>query len=194
MARQLEEGQSIDADLAAAISGAPRSRGAVRNDVREKREARKRRDKFFVSPSEIPKGYAAEWKRKSCLGKQEEPDYQMDLHDAGWRYASPKQFPSLVPEGSDAKIIERGGCVLMIRPLHMKKESLRLDHEEATGQVRDKLTEIGMTGQGEAPRKAFNFNREYDRPAGRRMVPENDGSDAPEVGHEGGDGRPGEEV
>ena len=92
------------------------------------------------------------------------------------------------------KAIKRGGMVLMIRPAHMKAEARKFDKEEATNQVRDKLTEIGMTGDGELPRKVQGFSREWDRPAGR-MVPEDDGSDGADSyeQHEGTDMRPGEE-
>lgn len=189
MARNLEPGQEVDPLLAAAISGAPRAKGGMR-DARAARMNRKRRDKFYVPPEAIPKGWSVEWKRKSCLGRPEEPDYKMELNEAGWKYADPKQFPMLVPDDHEGKIIERGGMVLMIRPAHMKKEALKLDHEEAVGQVRDKLTEIGMTGTGEAPRKAFNFSRDFERAGGGRMIPENDGEDA---SIEGSDLRPGNE-
>lgn len=190
MARQLEPGQGVDPNLVAALGGAPRSRANIReNDARASRQERKRRDKFFVPPAAIPKGWVVEWKRKTCLGRPEEPDYQMDLAEAGWKYASPKQFPMLVPEGYEGNTIERGGQVLMIRPAHQKKEALKLDREEALGQVRDKLTEIGMTGSGEAPRVVTSFHRDFDRPAGR-MVPDDDGDT--DAGYEGGDMRPGE--
>lgn len=198
MARSLEPGQGVDPRLAAAIGGAPRTRKNIReNDTRNSRGQRKRRDKFYVNPSEIPKGYVVEWKRRSCLGKMEEADYKIEMNEAGWKYADPKQFPSLVLEGEETRIIERGGCVLMIRPFHMKKEAREYDHEDAIGQVRDKLTEIGMTGEGEAPRKAYAFGREYDRRGtqSRRgsAIPDDDGEDGEEVGHEGADSRPHEE-
>lgn len=176
MARQLEPGQTPDPTISAAIAGAPRARANIReNDSRNKRMARKRRDKFWVPPESIPKGWVIEWKRRSVLGKVEEADYEMDLSDAGWKRASPKQFPMLVPEGFEGNTIERGGMVLMIRPKHLKDEALKMDKEEALDQVRDKLSEVGMTGSGEAPRRVQAFHREYDRPAGgNRMIPDDD--------------------
>lgn len=176
MARNLDPSQGIDPENAAALGAAPRSRRNIReNDARNSRMARKRRNKFFVPPEAIPAGWAVEWKRKTCLGRPEEADYQMDLSDAGWKYATTAMFPMLVPEGYEGKTIERGGMVLMIRPAKMKKEAHKLDHEEALDQVRDKLNEIGMTADGEMPRKVQGFNREYDRPA--RMIPADDGED-----------------
>ena len=192
MARQLDTSQGMDPENAKALGLAPRGRGNIReNDARNKRAARKNRDKFYVPPEAIPAGWVVEWKRVSCLGRPEEVDYQMDMADGGWKNADPKQFPMLTPEGFDGKTIERGGCRLMIRPAHMKKEARKLDHEEALGQVRDKLTEIGMTGAGEAPRKVQGVNREWDRPAGR-MIPDDNGAD-PYEEIEGNDDRAGQE-
>ena len=192
MARNLDKSQGMDPANAAVLSGgAPRNKDSVRESARSARSARRNKDKFFVPPDAIPKGWCAEWKRKSCLGRPEEADYGMEMAEGGWKNADPKQFPMLVPEGFEGKTIERGGMILMIRPAHMKKEALKLDREEALGQVRDKLTEIGMTGEGEAPRKAFVMDRGYDRPA-QRMVPDDNGEDGYED-HEGSDARPGEQ-
>lgn len=188
MARIVDPSQGLDPENAAAL--APRAKRNIRdNDARNSRMARKRRDKFYVPQDAVPKGWAVEWKRKSCLGRPEEPDYQMDLAEVGWKYADPKQFPMLVPEGHEGRTIERGGMVLMIRPAHMKKEAQKLDREEALDQVRDKLKEIGMTGAGELPRRVQTFSRDLERPAGR-MIPDDDGEDAE---YEGGDARPGAE-
>lgn len=177
MVRVVDPTQGMDSENQAVLAGAPRSRNNIReNTSRNAREARKRKDKFFVPTEQIPKGYSVEWKRKSVIGKPEDPEYQMELNDVGWKFATPQMFPSLVPEGFQGNTIERGGMVLMIRPAHMTKEAHKFDREDALNQVRDKLAEIGMTGQGEAPRKAFNFDRAYDRPAAR-MIPEDDGSD-----------------
>lgn len=190
MARNIDTSQGMDPTNAAVLSGAPRGRSNIRdNDARNTRAARKRRDKFFVPPSAIPSGWVVEWKRESCLGKAEEADYQMELQEVGWKYADPKQYPMLVPEGNIDRVIRRGGMILMTRPAHMKKEAQKLDREEALGQVRDKLTEIGMTGSGELPRRVQNFSRDFERNAGR-MIPEDDGEDA---AYEGNDARAGQE-
>lgn len=192
MARQLDTSQGIDPENAAALSGVSRQRKNIReNDARNSRGARKRKDKFYIPPDAIPKGWVVEWKRETCLGRPEEADYEMELAEAGWKRADPKMFSMLVPEGYEGKAVKRGGMVLMIRPKHMKDESRRLDREEAVGQVRDKLQEIGMTGEGELPRKVQGFSREWDRPAGR-MIPDDDGGTEYER-HEGSDARPGEE-
>lgn len=188
MPRMLNPEAGMDAENAAVLAGAPRARSNVRtNDARGSRNRRKARDKFHVPQDLIPNGWVVEWKRESCLGMFEEADYQMDLQEAGWKFADPKVYHTLVPEGYTEKVVRRGGMVLMTRPSHMKKEAQRLDREEAVGQVRDKLTEIGMTGSGELPRRVQAFNRDFDRPAGR-MVPEDDGEDAPV--YEGDDNRP----
>ncbi len=180
MARIVDSSQGVDPVIAEAIGGAPRARTSVRADnVRASRSARKRKDKFFVPPDLIPKGWAVEWKRKSVYGKPEEPDYQMDLAEGGWKYADPKIFHSLVPEGYEGRHVERGGMVLMIRPKHLSDESIKLDREEAANQVKDKLSEIGMTGQGEMKRVVSTFAREYERTPGR-MVPDDDGENPDE--------------
>lgn len=176
MARDLDPNQPVAPEVAAAIAGAPRARAGTReNDARNKRMARKRRDKFYVPPELIPAGWVVEWKRKSVLGKIEEADYEMDLAEGGWKRAKPDKFPGLVPDGYQGDTVERGGMILMLRPKHMKDEALKLDKEEAMNQVRDKLSEVGMTGQGELPRRVQSFHREYDRPAGR-VIPDDDDS------------------
>lgn len=194
MPRHIDTSQGMDPENAAALSGAPRARVNIReNGTRDIGSRRRRKDKFYVPPEAIPKGWCVEWKRVSCLGMKEEVDYEMDLYDAGWKPASPSQFSMLIPEGFEGKTIDRGGMRLYIRPAHMKKEAQRLDHEEAVGQVRDKLQEIGFTAPGEAPRKVQTFSREWDRPASR-MVPEDDGNEpAPYEEHEGSDDRSGAE-
>lgn len=181
MARQIDTTQGLDPENAAVLSAAPRSRGNIReNDARNSRSMNKRKDKFYVPLEAIPAGWVVEWKRESCLGRPEEADYQMELQGTGWKYADPKVYPMLVPEGSTDRVIRRGGMILMTRPAHMKKEAQKLDREEALGQVRDKLTEIGMTGQGELPRRVQSFHRDFERPVGR-MIPEDNG----DVGYEG---------
>ncbi len=173
MARIVDNSQDVDPVLAEAIvGGAPRARS---NAKVQARTARKRQDKFFVPPNLIPKGWAVEWKRRSTYGKPEEPDYYMDLADGGWKYADPKIYHSLVPADYQGATIERGGMVLMTRPLHLSKESMRLDRLEAADQVRDKLSEIGMTGQGEMKRVVSNFSRGYEGAPAGRMVPGDDG-------------------
>ncbi len=191
MARQVDTSQQMDPDNAAALSGAPRTRKNIReDDARNSRRARKNKDKFYVPPEAVPKGWCVEWKRVSCYGKPEEVDYSIDLADGGWKPADSKNFPMLMPEGYEGKTIDRGGMRLYIRPAHLKKEAQKLDLEEARAQVRDKLTEIGMTGANELPRKVQGLSREWDRPVGR-AIPDDEGNDSYEQ-HEGSDTRTGE--
>jgi len=177
MARQIDTTKGVDPENAAAMGMAPRSRRNMReDDARSSRAAKKRRDKFYVPPENVPPGWCVEWKRVSVLGQPESVEYQIEVAEAGWKPADPKQFPTLMPEGYDGKTIDRGGMRLMMRPAHMKKESRKLDYEDAINQVKDKLAEIGMTGAGELPRKVQGLSREWDRPAGR-MIPDDDGND-----------------
>lgn len=182
MVRIVDNSQELDPKLAEAIGAAPRSRQGTRKQ--EPRTARKRKDKFYVPPELIPKGWAVEWKRKSTYGKPEDPDYYMDLAEGGWKFADPKVFKSLVPPDYEGKTVERAGMVLMTRPLHLSKESSRLDRLEAADQVRDKLSEIGMTGQGEMKRVVSNFSRGYEGAPAGRMVPGDDGEFSDESGDE----------
>ena len=192
MARNLDASKGMDPENAAVIAG--RSQSNIRkDDTRNSRAMRKRKDKFYVPPEAIPKGWVVEWKRVTCYGQPEEVDYSMDLAEGGWKNADPKQFPMLVPPDFAGKTVDRGGCRLMIRPSHMKKKALELDYEDATNQVRDKLNEIGMTGQGEAPRKVTGLNREWDRVPSGRMIPDDDGADPVYEQHEGSDDRGGME-
>ncbi len=177
MSRIVDPSQGVDPALAEVLSGAPRERKNIReDDSRSRRANKKGRDKFYVPPELIPNGWVVEWKRASCLGKPEEADYGMDLSDAGWKPASMEHFKTLMPADYTGKTIERGGQVLMTRPKHMRDADRKLDYEEAVNQVKDKLSEIGMTGQGELKRVVTGFNRGYERSG--RMIPEDDGSDA----------------
>lgn len=170
MARIVDPNSEVDPTIAASLAGPPRSQRSTREGT-ERLVPKKRRDKFHVDPSMIPKGYVVEWKRKSCLNKPEEADYFMELADAGWKNAPMEHFKRLMPEDYEGKIIERGGMILMMRPKHMKDADLKLQRMEANNQVRDKLVEIGMTGQGELPRKVTSFERKFDRQA----VPDDEG-------------------
>lgn len=166
MARILDPNASVDSNLAAAISpGAPRTQRTVREgDVRS--ASKRTRDKFFIPPEMIPKGFVVEWHRRSCLGKEEEADYFMDLEDAGWKFAPIDQFRKLMPANYQGATVERGGLVLMMRPKHLHDADVKMRQEEAFYQVRDKLNEIGMTGQGEMKRVVTSFQRSYDRAPG----------------------------
>lgn len=197
MARQIDTSQGMDAKNAATLSGnAPRGRVNIRENEQRVKRRGKDKDVFYIPPEMIPKGYVVEWKRRSVMGKPEGFEYEMDLADAGWKIASPTTFPQMVPEGYEGKTIERKGLILMIRPKHLKDEARAAERDEALGQVRDKLQEIGFTGQDEAPRVVSIFNRGYDRTG--RMIPEDDGEfgaaePISEGGYEEGGGRAGNE-
>lgn len=174
--RIVDPSQGIDPAIAQAVGLAPRERATVRDtDARALRMERKRRDKFYVPPELIPKGWAVEWKRKSCLGKPEDPDYGMDMAESGWKSASIDVFRALMPADYTGKTVERGGLILMTRPKHMRDADMKMEHDEAINQVRDKLSEIGMQGQGEMKRVVTSFNRGYEN--GGRMIPTDDGSE-----------------
>lgn len=176
MGRIIDPSQGVDPAIAQALGGAPRERKSARSDeVRNTRAEKKRRDKFWVPPELIPKGFCVEWKRKSCLGKPEEADYGMDLAESGWKTASIEVYRSMMPADYTGSTVERGGLILMTRPAHMKAADMKMDHEEAVNQVRDKLSEIGMTGQNELKRVVNSFSRGYETSG--RMVPDDNGED-----------------
>jgi hypothetical protein len=159
MARDIDTNEEVDPNLVAAIAG--RSTKTIRDDADTRIVSRGKRGKFDVPKELIPKGWVVEWKRKSCLGKEEEADYFMDLEEAGWKPASLQHFRKLMPSDYQGKTVERGGMILMTRPLSIQDGAKKLAKEEAFGQVRDKITEIGMTGKDEMKRVVTKFDRKY---------------------------------
>lgn len=117
----------------------------------------------FVPPELIPAGYVAEWKRTHVYGAEEQPDYHIMLQEQGWEYASAEQFKPMLPPGWEKNTINRRGQVLMIRPKELSDEARAEEKQAADEQLRGKLQQLGMAGQGEFSRKNPVVKRTYER-------------------------------
>ena len=107
---------------------------AIRADVPEKgvrKEGIRRRsrlgaegDDFYVPPHLIPKGYSANWKAISVLGKPVDDSILSSYEEQGWEPATLEQFPGIMSKTYTGKSIVRKGMMLMIRPQEYTDEAL----------------------------------------------------------------------
>ena len=104
-------------------------------------------DEFFIDPSDIPEGWAYEWKRKTVLGA-EDPAYQVALARAGWEAVPTSRHPSYMPISGDYPYIERKGMILMERPLEITEEARNAELRKARQQVRQKEAQLNSAEGG----------------------------------------------
>ncbi len=134
-----------------------RAKGGRDTEVRasEKKKTRRSKldyvDELYIDPREVPDGYSVEWKRFSIHGKIDD-EHHLGLEMDGWEYAQPKDFPSRCGKNHKGEVVKHKDLVLMIRPKELSEEARQEDRKNAQSQVKTKLQEIGLSGQGEAPR------------------------------------------
>ena len=108
-------------------------------------------DELYVDPKEIPDGFCVEWKRNAIHGKVDN-EHHLGLEMDGWEYAQPKQFPSRVGKHFTGDKVLYKDLILMIRPKELTDEAKLEDKTNAKNQVKTKMAELGLAGQGEAQR------------------------------------------
>lgn len=108
-------------------------------------------DDFFISPSDIPNGWAYEWKRKTIMG-QEDPAYQVALARSGWDAVPASRHPSYMPDTGNYAVIERKGMVLMERPSEISDEARNRESRKARQQVRQKEEQLTAAKTGDFDR------------------------------------------
>lgn len=108
-------------------------------------------DEFYIDPSDIPEGWAYEWKRKTVLGA-EDPAYQVALARAGWEPVPTSRHPSYMPISGDYPYIERKGMILMERPLEITEEARNAELRKARQQVRQKEAQLNSAEGGQFER------------------------------------------
>lgn len=108
-------------------------------------------DEFYIDPSDIPEGWAYEWKRKTVLGA-EDPAYQVALARAGWEAVPTSRHPSYMPISGDYPFIERKGMILMERPLEITEEARAVELRKARQQVRQKEAQLNSAEGGQFER------------------------------------------
>jgi hypothetical protein len=89
----------------------------------------------FVNEFDIPesardKEYDLYWARSSCHGKPDQANINA-LYDNGWRPASPKNYPRILPDQAGKQTIERDGLILMERPWALTEQSLAENLQDA---------------------------------------------------------------
>jgi len=77
-----------------------------------------------------PDGWEYHWKRR-LAGGMEDPGYQVQLLNAGWRYVPAQRHPELIPPKGIFEIIERNGLVLMECPRVLCDRARALDQRRA---------------------------------------------------------------
>lgn len=123
-------------------------------------------DEFYVNPSDIPDGWAYEWKRDTVLN-QEDPAYQVSLARAGWEPVPADRHPSYMPKGKFDSI-RRKGMVLMERPQVIVDEARERELRKARDQVQVKEAQLNSTPDGQFgrddPRVKPKIKRGYEAP------------------------------
>ena len=108
-------------------------------------------DDFYINPSDIPAGWAYEWKRRTVMGA-EDPAYQVSLARAGWEPVPASRHPEYMPTDWAHQTIERKGMVLMERPLEINEEAHARELRKARNQVRHKENQLNSAEAGQFER------------------------------------------
>jgi len=119
-------------------------------------------DQFHVPEELKPEGFTVEWKVTHVMGQELDAAYKASIEQAGWVPAPASIFRKMLPIGSKAKTIERGGQILMMRPKEITDKRRQKEKENASGQVQSKLKSIGMTKEGTMDRKVIVAKKSYE--------------------------------
>lgn len=149
---------------AASIRAADTTDGVRKEGTRRRKRTGLEGDDFYVPQHLIPKGYSVNWKTVQVLGKPVDDSILQSYEEQGWEPATLEQFPGIMSKTYTGKSIVRKGMMLMIRPQEYTDEALAEDNQIAKEQVKDKLRQLGQTGQGEMKRKVLGVKRSYERP------------------------------
>ena len=130
------------------------AREAIREPVRtvagKTRKRKSGSDQYYIDPSLIPPGVSYEWKREATYGAKDY-SYTMGLQENGWEPVPAARHPNFMPPGYSGAI-ERGGLVLMERPIELTEEARQEDYQNALAPIRANAQRLGEAGPGEAPR------------------------------------------
>lgn len=108
------------------------------------------------NPFDVPKrlwraGWDYEYKAIRVLGETADPSVVVDYRDGGWRNAPAKDFKELCPPGWDKPFVERGGQILMMRPMHLtieaRNESVKIAEDQKYDKLRSALAGPGELGK-----------------------------------------------
>ncbi len=124
---------------------APKS--VTRADQRQptrRRKSRNTQDKYHVDQERIPPGMSYEWKRVTYAGK-EDREHQIDTDENGFTPVPADRHPELAGRNAKAgERIERGGLMLMERPMELRQEALEEDAEQAHLQVNTQMRRLKL--------------------------------------------------
>lgn len=141
----------------------PRARAAKRAaEIRGHRDEMSldETDRFKVNASEIPAGWAYEWKRKSVYGK-EDPAYEVELSRGGWEPVPASRHASMMPKGK-FETIERDGMILMERPKELSDDARAAELRRARIQVRSKEQQLTSSPDGTFERERPLVKKSYE--------------------------------
>jgi hypothetical protein len=96
-------------------------------------------NEFDIPQHLWPEGWSPQWVTTSVHGK--DTPANVNAHYAnGWRPASPKNWPFVMPDQKNSDTIEREGQILMERPNRLNEEALAELHSDAV-ELREIQTE-----------------------------------------------------
>jgi hypothetical protein len=130
-----------------------------------------RDDPYYVNIAAIPPDTDVNWKRVSNVGK-DDPFYIASMREQGWEPVNPKEHPDWVPvpPDYDKNFIEKGGLILMERPMALTIEARNEGIQAANQQVIEAEQRLGMTPKGEMTREHKDVRPRLDRQYMRPMA------------------------
>jgi hypothetical protein len=109
------------------------------------------------------KGWDYQWAVTRVLNQPTDNSEFVTMRAAGWRYVKATEMPQAVPPGWTEPYIERGGQVLMKRPMQFTREAQKEFKDKADQALIDKFATAEMTPVGAAPRTVREIRRRYER-------------------------------
>ena len=155
----------------------------MRPDMREETsiEAAERRTREILEGGELmdhqakyelpegiePDGWRYQWKATSIAGRPNTQHIQ-NLQHNGWEFVPAANHPELVGATPGAKVIERDGQTLMMRPIQIEEMVKERDRNRARAQVRQKEAQLkqappGTFERGTNPNAPVRINKSYEK-------------------------------
>jgi hypothetical protein len=106
--------------------------------------------RLYVPQNRIPDGYVYSWVRESTLNEPD-PDNMTNRLIDGWEPVEASRHPEMVPpplpgyEGTEVRVIRRGGLILCQKP----KEMVEAARRERDIENMEVLQDVAWTGQAD---------------------------------------------
>lgn len=121
-------------------------RAGQRVPVRGPITIRTARNRFDLDLTKRPQGMTYEWKALTVMG-QENTEGMVTAEINGWEPVPAERHPEIM--GRRAQVgahIQRGGQILMERPIEITRESKLIDQAEAANQLTSQLASLKLIG------------------------------------------------